>query len=134
MLRFFVILIFAFISAIPVYAIDWHDVYSNTKKCAYVDVDSIKEYKNYYFYNIKVLNVHTNEFVVITMQSKKTGTLSARIKYYKPDEYADLNGEYEHITDNMSKKLEPVKYGSVAYACYSYVKYLMASRQLKIEI
>ena len=116
------------------YAIEWKTVTARNGANASVDIDSIKEYKNYYFYNIKVLNVYTKQNVIITIQSRKIGGLSARINYYKPDEYNNLNGDYDHITDNLSSNFEPVEYGSIVFACYSYVKSLIGARKIQLEI
>ena len=63
-----------------------------------------------------------NESTVITMQAQKSYPFSARINYYKPSRYEQLNGDYENITLKMTKNLEPVTYESRAYAAYKKVK------------
>jgi len=126
-------IIVLFVSCSSVFAIDWQEVTNRFGDRAYVDIDSIKLYKNYYFYNIKVLNTYTNKDVIITMQSRKRGGMSARIKFYEVDEYEGLNGDYEHITDNFSSKLETVEFGSLAEKCYSLVNSVMINRQVQIQ-
>lgn len=116
------------------FAIDWQDVYHNDKKVAYVDVDSIKEYDRYYFYNIKTINVYTNKIIVITMQSKKNGGAAARINFYTTDEYDSLNGDYENITSKMTKKFEPVQFGSIAFSCYTKVRETLTKKQIQVQL
>ncbi len=105
----------------PVFAINWVLVQSASGGIVYLDTDSIKEYNGYYFYNIKV-DTSMNESTVITMQAQKSYPFSARINYYKPSRYEQLNGDYENITLKMTKNLEPVTYESRAYAAYKKVK------------
>ncbi len=106
----------------PVYAIDWTDVVSVKGRHALVDKDSIKEFKGYYFYNIKFANKNPDDVVVITMQSSIKRAFSARTKSYTPSQYDALNGDYDNITSNYTENLEPVTYDSLAYACYKKVK------------
>ena len=130
---FLILFVFLMLSSFS-YAIEWKSITAPNGSNAYLDIDSIEEYKNYYFYNIKILNYYTKENVVVTLQSRMVGGLSARINYYKPDEYNHLKGDYEHITDNYSSNLEPVEYGSVVFACYSYVKSLVGAKKIQLEI
>lgn len=129
-MRFLLLLVLLVFTICPAQAVNWVDVQAKNGSRAQLDTDSIKEYNKCYFYNIKVFNEYTKEYVVITMQSRKRTPLSARVKYYKLSEYENLNGDYEHITDNYTDKIEPVEYGSVVYACYSEVKSIMISKQV----
>lgn len=106
----------------PVWAIDWVSTVSPNGRVAYIDVDSIKEYKSYYFYNIKFANKTPDDIVVITMQSGVKRPFSARIKAYSPSEYDSLMGNYNNTTLNYTENLEPVTYDSLVYACYKKVK------------
>ena len=118
---------------LQVFAIDWQTVNAPNGKSAELDVDSIRKYKNYYFFNIKVNNPHTNKDVVITIQSRKLGGLSERIKYYKPDEYEKLGGDYDNITANITTRLKYVEYGSVVGACFEKVKLISTKDQLQVQ-
>ena len=117
----------------PVYAVEWINVTAPNGHSAELDVDSIKEYGHYYFYNIKVLNKHTDKMVVITMQSRKIGGLCARIKYYDLSEYENLNGDYENITKNHTNKLAIMEYASVAGACFRKVKSVLSQKQVQVQ-
>lgn len=108
----------------PCWAIDWVELYTPANKPIALDVDSIKEYNNYYFYNVKMYK-KDSEDVVITMQAQKTHPFCARIKYYELAQYEQLNGDYSNITTNMTTKLEPVTFESRAYAAYKKVAQLM---------
>lgn len=133
-MRIFLILVLLIFTMHPAQAINWVNVEAKNGSRAQLDVDSIIEYNRCYFYNIKVFNEYTKEYVVITIQSRKRTPLSARVKYYKTSEYENLKGDYDHITDNYTIKTEPVEYGSIVYACYNEVKSIMASRQIQISI
>jgi len=133
-MRYLFLLVLLIFTINQAQAIEWLRVEAKNGGIAQIDLDSIKEYKNCYFYNIKVYNSYTKDYVIITMQSRIKTPLSARIKYYKPDEYEQLNGDYENITLNYTNKIEPVEYGSIAYACYSKIKSIMASKQIQISI
>ncbi|MBR2069602.1 MAG: hypothetical protein IJ877_07585 [Candidatus Gastranaerophilales bacterium] len=133
-MRKLLILFYLLIFSTPSWAINWVEVTAKNGHNAFIDMDSIKEYKNYYFYNIKVLNSHTNKDVVITVQSNKKTSLSARINFYDPLLYEQLKGDYEHITDKLTKQMETAEYGSVVYACYTKVKNYMQIKQTKIQI
>ena len=133
-MRYFLILVLLVVTINSASAINWVNIEAKNGSRAQLDTDSITEYDNCYFYNIKVYNIYTKEYVVITLQSRRRSPLSARIKYYKVSEYENLNGDYEHITDNQTDKTEPVEYGSVVYACYNEVKSIITSRQIKLSI
>lgn len=126
MKKIFLIFILFFM-ANSVFAINWIDLKSANGNIVSLDIDSIKEDKNYYFYNIK-MNTTPTESIVITMQSAKLTPFCARIKYYKPSQYEKLNGDYENITLNKTTKLEPVTYESRAYAAYKKVKEIIKDK------
>lgn len=122
MKKIFLVLFSLLIS--PVFAINWVLVQSKSGSIVYLDVDSIKEYNGYYFYNIKV-DTSPSESIVVTMQSQKSYPFSARINYYKPSRYEQLGGDYQNITLKMTRNLEPVTYESRAYAAYKKVKQII---------
>ncbi len=126
--------LFAFVFGLNVHAITWQEVQTLSKTVAFIDVDSIKEHNNYYFFNIQVKNTSTNENVVITLQSAKNSAFAARIKAYTVAEYNSLQGDYENITNNMTENLEPTTYYSTAYACSKWVKYQKMRENTKITI
>ena len=119
----FLLVLFSLLFCLSAHAISWQEVESLSKTVAFIDVDSIKEYNNYYFFNIQVKNTATGENVVITLQSAKSSAFAARIKAYTIEEYNALNGDYGNITNNMTDNLEPTTYYSTAYACSKWVKY-----------
>lgn len=106
---------------LPLYAIEWKPVYRDGSICCYIDFDSIVKTKDYYFYNIKY-NLDEDKEVVVTLQSGHNTPFSARLRVYPIDEYISLKGNYSHTTDNASKDLEVVMYGSVVYTAYKYLK------------
>jgi len=119
-------MLFLFNSA---YAIDWQSLNSPSGKTIYLDKDSIKEYKGYYFYNIKYKNSTNNNYTVVTIQSAIKHPFSARIKFYPLLEYENLKGDYGNITLNMTKDLEAVTYNSVVNTCYLEVKRMVESKK-----
>lgn len=123
--------IFLFLSVLiitnPCFAINWVDITTPKNKIIALDLDSIKEYQNYYFYNVKMYTNGSDD-IVITMQSQKAHPFCARIKHYKLSQYIQLNGDYENITREMTTKLEPVSYESRAYAAYKKVSQLMRTK------
>ncbi|MBQ4647197.1 MAG: hypothetical protein IJB79_07600 [Candidatus Gastranaerophilales bacterium] len=98
-------------------AINWVDLTSPKGKAISLDVDSIKEYKNFYFYNVK-MKLKNGEDTVITIQAQKTHPFCARVKYYNLFRYNELNGDYENITNTTTTKLEPVTFESRANTAY----------------
>ena len=120
-----ILALFLFFIANPIFAIDWLNLKSATGNMFGLDVDSIKEFRGYYFYNLKV---YTNglDDAVVTMQSKPNSSFSARIEHYKLSQYEKLNGNYENITKNMTDRLEPVPYQSSAYAAHKKVKEILS--------
>lgn len=108
-------------------AIDWVEVVTPKNRIAYLDIDSITEYKNYYFYNIKFQNPNESKYTILTMQSAKSSPMSARIKAYTEEEYKSLNGDYENITKEVRQALETVTYESVVNTCYKKVKEIKAN-------
>ncbi len=108
----------------PTYAITWLELKTPHGRQVFLDKDSLKEFSGYYFYNIKFKDSHGYDLVV-TMQSGKLTPFSARIKSYKPSQYESLNGDYENITANMTKNLEPVTYESTVNTCYKQVRNIM---------
>lgn len=133
MLKNLVLIIFCLICSQSVFAIEWVTVEAPNGSNALLDLDSIREYKKYYLYNIKVLNKHTNENVVITMQSNSKNGLTSRIKYYSVQKYNDLNGDYENMTNNITRSFEPMQFGSVAHSCYLKVKSIIESNKIQIS-
>ncbi len=114
------------------YAINWETITTPAGKTAYLDKDSILQYKSYYFYNIKVFNDSINDFSVVTIQSSMSKPFSARINFYTPDEYERLQGDYLNITKNITKSLEPVTYKSTVNSCYKRVKEITSGNALQI--
>lgn len=106
------------------FAIQWLNVETPLGRKAYIDLDSITEYKSYYFYNIKFKNKENGDFVIMTMQSSKHSPMSARVKAYTEEEYKLLDGDYNNITNNIKTELEPVTYQSVVNTCYKKVKHI----------
>ena len=127
---FILFLIFSFNS--PIFAIDWIQLVSPKGKIVYLDKDSITAANGYFYYNIKFKNSHTNQDVVLTMQSGVAHQFSARIKAYKPDEYEMLNGDYQNILKNSTTQLELVTYDSIVNTCYKEVKKIKRPQQLPI--
>ena len=111
----------------PVFAIDWVSVENQNNNVLYLDKDSITQFKNYYFYNIKTTQENGEE-VVITMQSQKSHPFCARVKYYTLQNYNSLNGDYSNITSNLTTRLEPVAYKSRAFAAYKKVAQIMQEK------
>ena len=68
------------------------------------------------------------EDVIITMQASSSHPFCARINYYKPDVYHNLNGDYSNISLKKTKSLEPVSFESRAYAAYKKVDNIMKSK------
>ncbi len=116
----FFIVLFVF-GLCPCYAIQWTKLETPRGKVVYLDTDSISENSDYYFYNIK-FPISKTESQVVTIQSKKNASLSARIKVYDEIEYNKLNGDYENIQKNITSKLEPAVYGSMVNVCHRQVK------------
>jgi hypothetical protein len=117
----------------PIYAINWENYISPNHKEYSIDIDSIKEYRNYIFFNLKVKNVYTKEMNVITLQCMRHASVCARIKYYTMEEYNNSKGEYENITDNMTRSLSPVEYGSVAHSSFTKAKQIMDKDKVQIK-
>jgi len=115
-------------------AIDWYQVQTPLNRVAYVDLDSITQFKNYYFYNIKFQNSENSEFIILTMQSSKFSPLSGRIKTYKEDEYNALDGDYKNITSFVKTSLEPVTYESVVNSCYKVVDNIIKTKNSNVLI
>ena len=74
----FVVFFCLFIQNIS-FGIDWVQVVTPLNRVAYVDSDSITEFKNFYFYNIKFQNPNESFYTILTIQSSKSSPLSARI-------------------------------------------------------
>lgn len=110
-----------------VQAIDWKEVTTPLGKTVSVDLDSIKEADGFYFYNIRVNDV--NE--VVTIQSNSKRPFSAKIDTVPFDEYT---GNYDLITKNKTKNLEPVSYVSVVYSCYKLVKETLTNSKNSLQI
>ena len=114
---FLIMCLFLFLQA---FAIEWLDLKSTKGHCFSLDKDSITQFENYYFYNIKT-HKNNGDDVVMTMQFQKNHPFGARIKYYTPSEYEALNGDYGNIVKNLTKNLAPVSYDSRAFASYKKV-------------
>ena len=123
MKKIFTLLTIILSATVNAYAINWQPVYLNGNICSYVDVDSINKSERYFFYNALVTGNNGSK-VIVTIQSTPNLRLSARIHHYQPDEYNQLNGDYVHISDKQTAKLEPVVFGSVINAINKYVKTL----------
>lgn len=121
MKKIFLILSTFFFMFNSAFAIDWVNIKSENGNLVGLDKDSIKEYQGYYFYNVKM---YTNglDDIVVTMQCRITHPFCARLKHYKSTQYEELKGNYDNITNEMTKNLEPVTYKSRAYAAYKNVK------------
>jgi len=109
-------------------AIQWEKRTSTFGRVVYLDIDSIKETSDYFFYNIKFRYENNENYIILTMQSKKTNPFSARIKAYTENEYNSLEGDYDNITANQTDKMEPVTFDSIVYACYRRVKQIKTPR------
>ena len=117
------------------YAINWQQIETPLNgRIAFLDKDSIVEYKNYYFYNIKFQNPGRSEFVIMTMQSSRFSPLSVRVKAYNEDEYKALNGDYQNITAVIKPSLEPVTFQSVVYSCYKLVDSIVKAKEVQSVI
>lgn len=114
------VIVFTNLSA---YAIEWSEVVTPKNKKVYLDLDSINELNDYYFYNIKVQS-GLNEYKILTIQSCKNSLISAKIATYSLAEYENLKGNYANIFKNKTNKLEPVTYDSIVSACQKKVKFI----------
>ena len=123
MKRLFILLTIILINTTTANAINWQPVYLNGKICSYVDVDSITKNDRYFFYNALV-TANNGSKVIVTIQSSNNLRLSARINHYQISEYTESDGDYKHIFDKQTTKLEPVLFGSVVNAINKYVKTL----------
>jgi len=113
---------FIFFTASYVNAIEWSCFTTPLNKTVCLDIDSITEYNNYFFYNIKYKRDVSNKEVITTIQSGKNSAFSARLKTYTLSEYESLNGDYSNITSNYTTNLEPVTFESIVNTCYKKVK------------
>jgi len=104
----------------PVFAINWENLKSETGKMFALDVDSIKQEGNYYFYNLKVYTNGTDD-IVMTMQCQINHPFCARINKYNLSHYEKLNGNYDNISKNMTNQLKPVPYNSGAFLTHKKV-------------
>ena len=127
MKKFFITLLLLFM-ALPSFAIEWTALTSPLGKTVYLDKESILEKDGYYFYNIKFKKENSSDFQIVTIQSNKKTPFSARINFYTPKQYDELNGDYSNIANNMTKNLEPVTYQSIVNTCYKAVKDIIASK------
>ena len=66
----------------PCFAIDWLNMKSQKGIMFALDIDSIREIDNYYFYNLKVYSP-SDEDIVVTMQSQKNHPFSSVIFKYQ---------------------------------------------------
>lgn len=126
MKKIIMVLFFVFF-ATPAFAIDWVDVQSQSGKNLEIDIDSIKQEKSYYFYNIKFIEPNKKD-IIITMQASVAHPFCARINYYTSEQYISLNGDYSNITLKKTRSLEPVAFESRAYAAYKKVDNIMKSK------
>ena len=108
----------------PIFAIDWLNLKSESGSMFALDLDSVKEFNGYYFYNLKVYTIG-QEDLVVTMQSSINSAFSKRIEFYKLSQYETLNGNYENITKKMTDQLEPVSFESSAYMAHKKVKEIL---------
>lgn len=130
----FVLILTCLIFPLKASAIKWDTLYSPAGSTVYLDVDSITEFDNYYFYNIKFQKYNSKDFMVLTIQSAIAHPFSARLKLYTEAEYESLKGDYENITAHMTKKLEPVTYQSSVNTCYKRVKSIIRYKNAKNDI
>ena len=70
-----------FLAQISTPAINWVQVSTPLHRVAYIDVDSIVEYKSYYFYNIKFQNPRDVAYTILTVQSSKTSRFLQGLKH-----------------------------------------------------
>lgn len=126
------LILFAFFS-MNAFAIDWVSLETPMGKTVFLDKDSILETDKYFFYNIKHEIKSENAFYIQTIQSSKFHPFSARLKYYKEDEYISLEGDYKNITKFQTNKLEPVAYGSIVNTCFNMVSQIQNEKNIKIE-
>lgn len=110
----------------PTLAINWVTLNTPLGKTVDIDTDSVKEIDHFYFYNIKLMGSNH----VFTIQSGSKSTFSARIKTIDLDEYNSLNGDYDNISVNETKDLEPVTYESVVYTCYKKAKEIIQRKKI----
>ena len=120
----FLYVLFLLLIINPVFAITWENITATGNKALQLDIDSITLHKNYYFYNIKTTK-NNGEEVIITIQSQKSHPFCARVKYYTPQEYKALNGDYKNITLNLTTRLEPVAFETRAFAAHKRVVQIM---------
>lgn len=115
------------------FAIDWQVVYSKGVPVAYVDKDSIQKTDSYYFFNVKH---YTSEgkFIILTIQSALNSPFCKSLKTYTEEEYEALAGNYDKLQDNISTSLDPTGYGSLASACFNFVRTYdhIKNQQIKI--
>ena len=116
-----ILLLYLLLTVNSCFAIDWVNTTTPKGESYAIDKDSITEKNNYLFYNIKI-NSSNSEDVIVTMQCQKSHPFCTRSKYYKSKQYNELNGNYINITTNMTNRLEPIPYTSLAYASYKKAK------------
>ncbi len=129
-----IIFLLLLIAISPAYAVNWLNLTANSGRSVQLDTDSIKQYKNYYLYNIKYKDDKFNEPLVVTMQSSIKSPFSARLKVYKESEYTSLNGDYENMTNNLTTSLEPVTFNSIVFVCYNKVKELELAKAVNSTV
>lgn len=125
LISFLVLILASF--TLKTFAVDWVQLKTPLDKIVELDIDSITEYKKYYFYNIKMAGAEN----VLTIQSDSSSPFSKCIKVQPLKEY---NGDYSKITQNMTDSLEAVTYVSVVNTCYKRVKRIIQTKKAYSEI
>lgn len=125
------VLILSICSMFPCFAIDWIELKNSKNAVLMLDIDSIKEYAGYYFFNVNMKTAKSSN-IVITMQCVNTHPFCARIEYRDYSDYVKNNGNYELTTSKITKRLEPVPFDSLAYIAYRKVDKLIGNKKTEI--
>lgn len=131
MKKFFLILIIFLFLICPCFAVEWVDLKNSKGAVISLDLDSVKEYNGYYFFNVNPKTTKSSN-LVITMQCTKTHPFCARIDFTNYVNYINSNGNYDSMTNHMTKRLEPVTFESLAYVSYKKVSELLGNKNVEI--
>jgi TonB family protein len=108
------VLLFLCIISAPAFAENWKAVAStNSEYSAYLDIDSIVQSNNYYFYNVKYYNEKAQEYIIATIQSKDNQ--AGIVKTCKISEYEKNKNLVKIDTSRNAKELKNLDKTSPIY-------------------
>lgn len=128
-----VFIIFLFLNSTS-NAITWKELKTSTGAIFSIDIDSIKDDGEYYYYNLQIPALKNKDFEIVTIQSAKKTPFSARIAFYSLSNYQNLQGDYQNITKNKTENLEAVTYESRVYSAYKFVKKYFQKTNIQIKV